>query len=255
MSIAIINSSTVVSDADGKIIVDALNLVLPRFCLDWSLPTYVASYVGLGKTTTIRTKVYILDTSDVQGALGYHDTTSDIPYGKCFAKTTLTYGGGVLMSPSKKATVSQCIAHEVFELLIDPVCNGWWDVGDGKTLFAREVCDPVEDNDLIVSVVTKPAVIPPNPWGKQNIGTPAVTAQVTLSDWILPAWSDPQNTRGPFNYMGTLKRPFSLDKGGYGIKLTVGDVGIVTAMSFGTEVTDEKKEQYLAKGRVTRRMT
>ena len=39
--------------------------------------------------------------------------------------------------------------------------------------------------------------------------------KVGLSDFILPAWSKVENKVGPFNYMKTLKKPFTIDHGGY----------------------------------------
>jgi len=236
MNVAVINSSTVVSDNEGQLIVDALNQLLPQFCQDWNLPLYTAVYIGLGKITDIFLKVNILDRSDILGIFGFHHVIDGIPYAKCFAKSVLIHDGDILSSSSKKLTVSQCVSHEVYELLVDPMCSGWWDVGDGKTLFAREVCDPVENNGITVSVVTNPKS-PPTP--------------VTLSDWILPAWTNSQNTTGPFNYLKTLKAPFTLDNGGSIIKMTLEHTGLV----FGSEVTEEKRQQYLAKAGISRRMT
>ena len=255
MSIAVINSSTLVSDADGQIMVTALNQILPQFCKDWTLPSYTAVYVGKGKTTTIPIKVFILDTSDVQGALGYHDLSGDVPYGKCFAKTVLDDGGVILYSPFGIPTLAQCVAHEVFELLVDPLCNGWWDIGDGQTLFARETCDPVESNTVVATIVITPANTVVDPKTRKIVTKPSVVQKVGLSDWILPAWSDPQNTTGPFNHLKTLKAPFTLDKGGYGIQMTGGSTGQVTAMKFGTAVTEAQKAKYSAKGRVSKRTT
>jgi len=256
MSIAIINSSTVVSDLDGQTIVTALNQILPQFCSDWSLPKYTATYIGKGKTSTIAIKVFILDTSDVQDALGYHDLSANIPYGRCFAKTVLQDGGVILYSTNSSVpTLAQCIAHEVFELLVDPLCNSWWDIGDQQTLFARETCDPVESNVVLASVVVSPATLAYNSKTHKTVVIPAVVQKVGLSDWILPAWSDPQNTKGPFNHLNTLKAPFTLDRGGYGIVMDCGTAGQVTAIKFGTGVTEVQKAKYSSKGRVFKRTT
>jgi len=255
MSIAVINASTVVSDGDGQTMVTGLNMILPRFCSDWNLQKYTAVYIPKGKSTNIAIKVFLLDTSDVQGALGYHGLSSDVPYGKCFAKTVLDNGGVTLYSPSGAPTLAQCLAHEVFELLVDPLCNSWWDIGDGQTLFARETCDPVESNTVVVTIVLTPAKTTFDPKTRKSVIKPAVVQQVGLSDWILPAWADPQNTKGPFNHMNTLKAPFTLDKGGYGIQITNGSQGQVTAMKFGEAVTDAKKAYHSARGRVTKRTT
>ena len=253
--ISIINCSSVVSDVQGSFIVQGLNMILPKFCNDWNLPLYTAVYVPKGKTSTIVKKVFLLDTSDIQSALGYHDLSSNIPYGKCFAKTLLDDGGTILYSSNSLIpTFAQTVSHEVFELLVDPLCNSWWDIGDGQTLFASETCDPVESNVVVANVLVTPAKTTYNVITKKNVvSIPAVYQLVGLSDWILPAWSDPQATKGPFNHLNTLKAPFTLDKGGYGIQLIGGQFKQVTAMIFGSEVTPQQKAKYSTKKRVLKR--
>ena len=157
--LAIINSSTVVSDADGLIITAALNTLLPQFCKDWDLPKYTAMYIAKGKQTSILLKVFLLDSSDIDGALGYHYETNNIPYGKCFAQTILDYGGVMLYSSDHSVqTFAQVVSHEVFELLGDHNANTWWDIGDGQTLYAAEACDPVQGNIVTVTITTKQSV-------------------------------------------------------------------------------------------------
>lgn len=255
MSIAIINSSTIVSDVDGQTIVSALNQILPQFCIDWSLPKYTATYIAKGKTSSITSKVFILDTSDVKYALGYHSLLGNVPYGKCFAKTVLADGGAILYSATGASTLAQIVAHEVFELLIDPLCNSWWDIGDGRTLVAKEVCDPVQGNDIIANVVMSPAKTKYDPKTLKAVTIPAVVQKVGLSDWILPAWANPQNTVGPYNRMNTLRAPFTLDSGGYVIQLAAEASGQVTAMKFGTSVTEAQKAKYSTKKRMTKKTT
>jgi len=252
--LAVINSSTVVSDVEGSLIVKALNMLLPQFCKDWNIPLTVATYIPKNQTTKVAIKIFLLDTSDVQGALGYHDLSSNVPYGKCFAKTLLTDGGVILYSKDPTVpTFAQTVCHEVFELLVDPIANGWWDIGDGQTLFASETCDPVESNAVTVSVLVSPASSGYSTIQKKVVQTPAVYQNVGCSDWILPAWSDPQ-ANGPFNHLNTLKAPFTLDKGGYGIQMTGGTTGQTTAMLVGSAVTESQKARYLAKSRVSKRI-
>jgi len=255
MSIAIINSSTILSDVDGQTIVTALNQILPRFCVDWNLPIYTAFYIAKGKTSSISTKVFILDNSDVQNALGYHYLSANVPYGKCFAKTNLLGGGVTLYSANGAPTLAQTVAHEVFELLIDPLCNSWWDIGDGRTLVAKEVCDPVQGNNLTANVVMSPAKTSYNAKTRKVVTAPAVIQKVGLSDWILPAWANPQNTVGPYNHMNTLRAPFTLDRGGYVIQLAGGTSGQVTAMRFGSDVSEAQKAKYSTKKRMTKKTT
>lgn len=225
--IAIVNVSTGVTDTDGQFIVDALNGVLPLFCGHWSLAKYTAVYVGkTAPTTTIPLKVFLMDNADIPNALGYHSLSNDVPYGKCFIKPLLKSGGVTLYSTNPKIqTFAQVVAHEVFELLVDPLCNTWWDIGDGKTLLAAETCDPVQGNVVLVNVIKN-----------------SKTTSVGMSDWILPSWTDPQRKTGPFNYMNTLKKPFSIDKGGYAIKMIGGGQGYVTGMMFGDGVSEAQRQ-------------
>ena len=249
--IAIVNISTVVSDANGSIITSAMNQVLPTFCNDWNLPLVTAVYVGLGKTTTIPLKVFLMDTSDVSGALGYHDELNNLPYGKCFAKTVLQYGPLLWTANPSVPTFAQTVCHEVFEMLIDLYCNTWAMLADNKTLYAYEVCDPVESNPLTVTVATtstssvKSKAAPFLP----TTTTTITNTKVGLSDWILPQWFNSQATRGPFNHNNTLTAPFQLSPNGYVIKTKAGTISYV----FGESVTEEHKSRILAKRRVTKR--
>jgi hypothetical protein len=253
MSIAIINSSTLVSDTDGQLIVQGLNMLLPSFCKDWLLAPQQAIYIGKGKQTNIPIKVYLLDNSDIEDVLGYHDISSNIPYGKCFVKTLLD-DGGVILFGKNVPTLAQVVSHEVFELLFDPYINLWWDIGDGRTLFASEVCDPVQSNVILVNITVTPMKKIFNNTTKKFINIPAVTQQIAFSDWILPAWSQRQNKKGPYNKLNTLKAPFTLDKGGYVIQITSGQFGQVTSMNFGENVTEHEKEVYSAHKRLVKRM-
>lgn len=253
--LAIINSSTLVTDVQGALIVKALNTLLPQFCKDWNIASTTATYIPKGKTSTIATKFFLLDSTDVQGALGYHDLSSNVPYGKCFVETVLSDGGVLLYSNDHTLpTFAQIVCHEVFELLVDPLCNRWWDIGDGQTLFASEVCDPVESNAVTVSVLVSPASSGYSTTQKKVVQIPAVYQNVGCSDWILPEWSNPQAKKGPFNHLNTLKAPFTLDKGGYGIQMTGGSAGNVFAMLVGSEVTKEQQAKYLAKLRIRKRL-
>jgi hypothetical protein len=204
------------SDSDGKSIVTAINVLLPQFCNDWGIKQVLTKYVAKGAAVPAGTplRCYILDNSDVQGALGYHDQVSDIPYAKVFVKTILDYGGTILYSINPQTpTLAQTISHEVFEMIGDLNANIWWSDATGGTLYAAEVCDPVESNIVKVTI------------------TAANLAKITIgiSDWILPAWADPQSMRGPFNHNNTIKSPLTCDTRGYLITMTAGVISYVFA--------------------------
>jgi len=197
--IALINKSISVSDIDASTMVEALNKILPKFCYDWSIAEAKVLYIPKASTIipTSAYKMYMLDTADISGVLAYHDLYLDVPYGKVFAKTILSNNGVMLYEPTlTKSTVAQTLAHEVFELLIDPRCNIWWMNYNTGTLVAAEVVDPVQNNVVVVTLTNG-----------TNVG---------ICDWILPSWQDAQNTTGPFNYLNTLTKPFEI-KNGYAI--------------------------------------
>ena len=247
--LAIINSSTKVTDAEGNFIVKAMNVLLPKFCKDWNVAPTLTTYVPKGKTTTIPRKIYLFDDATIEGVLGYHNHISgNISYGKCFVNTVLSEGGVVLYSENPMTpTVAEVVCHEVFELLVNPYCNEWWDIGDSQTLYAKEPCDPVQSNALTVSILVSAATSRYNALLRRRVQTPAVYQKVGCSDWILPAWGNPQDTKGPFNHLNTLKAPFTIDRGGYGIQMTVGSAGNVFAMVFGSAVTEEQKQRHIAR--------
>lgn len=243
--IAIINQSTVVSDINGQYIVSAMNMILPTFCGDWNIPIITAVYVGLGKTSTIPLKVFLLDNADVDGALAYHDQVNDLPYGKAFAKTVLNYGGTLLYSTNPLVpTFAQAVCHEIFELLIDMYCNMWAMLPDWSTMYAYEVCDPVESNAVTVNLVSTVST---------KVGTRTVTTSTTtkvgLSDWVLPKWFDTQATHGPYNHNNTLTAPFTLSHYGYVIVLQDGYVSYV----YGSKVSEEKKTLLKTSGDLAKR--
>lgn len=242
--IAIVNESTLVSDDDGFSMAQAMNLYLPRFCKDWKLPVFVAVYIGKKKTTNILWKVYLRDSTDHEGALGYHEQVNNISVGYVFVNTIFSYGGVMLYSPNPGTfTVSQTLCHEIFELLSDSNANLWADNWDAGSFYAYESVDPVQSN-IIKVTVTKKIVVPAKPLKLTNgkfqatkSHTQTINTVVALSDWVLPSWFDPQETKGPFNYLRTLKKPFQLDDGGYAIKLVDGNIDY----EFSSTLTETRK--------------
>lgn len=93
-TIAIQNLSTVLSDVAVKNAVAALQIQLDR---DWQ-PAWgtTATLIFYSRTQNIPNTywpIYILDNSDVSGALGYHtETNTGRPLGRVFAKTAAQYG-------------------------------------------------------------------------------------------------------------------------------------------------------------------
>jgi hypothetical protein len=126
----------------------------------------------------------IFDNADQAGALGYHDlTTTGLPIGKVFAKTTL----------DAHDLVSVTFSHEALEMLGDPDINLM--VQKGPRGYAYEVCDAVEDDSL-----------------GYDIGG------LRVSDFVYPQYFETFWKKGAakFDHLGHLTGPVpTLTKGGY----------------------------------------
>jgi len=220
--IAVVNASSLMTDADGATIVDALNLLLPTFCSDWNLMPVSAVFVPKGVLSAVPLKCLVLDTH-LTPAVGFYDVTNGTGVIKVFVKQILERGGSILNSVNNTVpTLAGAISHEVFELIADANSNMWWNSLSGASLYAAEVCDPVKANVVNVSVL--------NPDSTQQ--------EVSLSDWVLPAWADPNAKIGPFNHNNTLTKPLSVDKDGYIIVLQNGRAKYL----FSNEVVPQKNQ-------------
>lgn len=128
-------------------------------------------------------QIVLVDTSDVAGALGYHEeTAAGLPVGFVFVKTAQDAG------EAWTATLS----HEVLEQLVDPWCTyaveGLW--ARRPALIALEVADPTENGEYQI-------------------------AGAALSNFVTPEWFN-AHPRGPTDFLGALRgKSFTLDKGGY----------------------------------------
>jgi hypothetical protein len=189
-TIALVNESTVATDAEIGSIVAALQIQVSRdFAPVWGRG---AELVFAGKPANAPKGAWImaiLDDSDQAGALGYHDITSTgAPLGKVFAKSDKEYG----------LSLSVTMSHETLEMLADPEINQVifnQTTDTGGELYALEVCDAVEDDGL----------------GYMIDG-------VLVSDFVLPAWFAPSlpSERTKFDFLGHLHNPVpALMPGGY----------------------------------------
>lgn len=188
-TVAFINQSTVVTDAQLIPMVAALQIQVDRdFSPAWKIDANLV-FVPKGKVVDPNAWIiYIMDTSDQSGALGYHDLTpAGMPVAKVFAKDDL----------DNKLSVSVTLSHELLEMLVDPyIQNCVFDqTSDTEgTLYAYEVCDAPEDDKF----------------GYLING-------VLVSDFVFPTWFEsgrsPNSVR--FDFKNVLKAPFSLAPGGY----------------------------------------
>jgi hypothetical protein len=157
--IAIINESTVATDAE---IIAAVGAIGTQITRDY-MPAYGMSanlhFFSKGSNPIASMWwVAVLDNSDQAGALGYHDLTSTgLPLGKVFAASDKQFGD----------SVSVTLSHEVLEMLMDPFINLTALMGDGK-FYAFEACDAVEADGLGYAI-----------------------DGVQVSDFVLPAYFQP----------------------------------------------------------------
>lgn len=113
--------------------------------------------------------MYLFDTAEGGGYLGYHDANDNgIPQGKIYVKTAQQSG----------AQWSVTLSHEILEALCDPwgMDNFFSDSGNRKRLIAWEVCDPVEADKYAY---------------KKN--------GISVSNFVTPYWKHPFNDTGEFD--------------------------------------------------------
>lgn len=129
------------------------------------------------------------DNADEPDALAYHDEECHQPVSKVFVETTLNDGEDVAVSAT----------HELAEMLVDAPINRYASAGDGETMFAYEVCDPVEDQSFEIN-------------------------GLKMSNFVFPAYfePDPLGQTKKFDQMGSLSGPFTLTNGGYAVVTKAG---------------------------------
>lgn len=188
-TIAIVNNSTVLQDAEIAKAVAALQIQVDRdFEPIWELGANLG-FVAKGQAVPAGAWViYLMDHSDQQGALGYHDITNGgLPVGKVFA------------GDDKKYNLSWTVtlSHELLEMLLDPYINTTVFVQQSNTsgvLFAYEVCDAVEDDSFGYKI-----------------------NDVLVSDFVYPAWFEAFRAQNStqFSYGNHVHSPFEIAQGGY----------------------------------------
>jgi hypothetical protein len=189
IDIAVLNRSTVLTDAQVEPVVTALQVQVHR---DWA-PVWGTdadlTFVPAGSQPDPGAWwLVMLDDSDQADALGYHDLTDQgLPIGKVFARSDLTAG----------LQWSVTASHELLEMLGDPDINLTTFVQPSATrgtLYAYEVCDACEADQ----------------YGYQIDGT-------LVSDFVYPAWFEsfrkPASTQ--FDQGKHIAEPFRLLPGGY----------------------------------------
>lgn len=192
MLIAILNQSTVVTNADVATMTEAIaSQVQSDVAPIWGrVPAAVVFYTGPTAVPAGAHVIAIVDTIENQptGVVGFHAVNqAGRTWGVVAAQPELTNSGQVLTGDW---SVSSTLSHEVLEMFIDPSCNLWATDGKGSA-YSLEVCDPVE--------------------------APTYTVNgVSVSNFVTPSWFDPLAPAGAqFDKMGGLTAGFSILPGGY----------------------------------------
>ena len=252
LRIALINKSTVFSDNDLRTFQLWMNFALQDFCKEWQLQDVTTFVIGFGKPIPDSSdhpgsniiKLVILDNTDVQGSYGYHGVSNTLPYARVFAKTILDAGGAVLHSETNGLSIAQVISHEIFELLVNKICNMWIINEAGTAFHVAEVCDPVQGN---VFTVDKNIVNTAFGQGvlsnlSPELVMPQLKQKVHISDYVLPSWMNTSTSSRPFNKKNTLNAPLTVDGNGYSIVVKNGSVGYM----FGSNVPQALKDKQFA---------
>lgn len=207
ITVAILNQSTVLADEQVAAITSALQTQVSRdFAPVWGIDAQL-TFVPKGQSAPAGAwPLAVLDDSDQAGALGYHETQGDLPYGLAFARSDVEDG----LQPSVT------ISHELLEMLVDPWIfsvvllekAGGTAFGNGGVMLAEEVCDAVEADNYGYSI-----------------------AGVLVSDFVTPAWFGSPGTK--FDFCSHCAKPFQLLSGGYiGVRhFRAGSWGEVTAQT------------------------
>jgi hypothetical protein len=155
--------------------------------------------------------LHMLDTSDQQGALGYHDEDgNEVPFARVFVKTAQADG----------QQASEVASHELLEMATDPNINLTAPTGDLKRLYALEVGDPCQGNGYDVGA----------PEGR--------TTGVVVADFVTPAFFDPKTpATQTTDFRGALHGPFALGSKGYVSYVDLTNLGAGWQQQVGSERT------------------
>lgn len=187
--IAIINQTSVLEDADVLATVPALQIQIDRdFAPAWGI---AADLVFIGKTGIVPDNswvIYLLDHSDQQGALGYHDITPQgNPVGKVFVADDKAYG----------LSWTVTLSHEILETILDPFivnCVFSQQTNTTGTIYALEVADAVEADELAYTI-----------------------NGILVTDFCFPSWFESfrESHSTKFSFGNNVHAPFEIADGGY----------------------------------------
>ncbi len=214
MSIALINQSKSINDADVRDIADACDHQLAHeVAVAWGIKE------PLRVTMTVDATAYpfflVDEIPEAPGALAYHFVQDNgIPAGKIGVKTTL----------AARESVSSATSHEAVELQCDVFCATWSYSNRLQCLVATEACDPVQDDKYMIKV--------------------AAGHSVEVSNFVTPYYFTEDALGHPLDHLGTLTQTFGIAKGGYQIRMKGGKVENVFGSDFSREIRVGKEASH-----------
>lgn len=231
MLIAVINESSLISNAQVQLMCSAIQIQLNlHFLPAWNMKSAtVQFYSDATKVPGYAWVVSMLDNSTQAGALGYHSLDNDKVDAFIFAEPVLQNGGAVMIyNPSNPTQylVSATLSHEICEMIGDRYINTFCvgpQISEGN-LYCMEMCDAVEDGSYSVLV------------DGYSIG---------VSNFLYPSYFNQEAvlpTNAPLDYMNKLTHPFTMTSGGYMIVATFSNEGQVTAQKFGETMPAWRKD-------------
>jgi|ERR1700688_969039 len=171
MLIAILNQSTLVTNADAQTMTQAVATQMRQDVAPyWNRAP--AAVVYCSDPATIPATAHGIAISDSlkgepKGTLGYHTEQAGKLWGLAAAGPSLDSGSALLTGDW---SVSSTLSHEVLEMFVDPNCN-LWASNDAGRAYSFEVCDPVEAPTYDVN-------------------------GVSVSNFVTPSWFDAQAPAG-----------------------------------------------------------
>ena len=211
MNIYVLNKSSVLTDAQIQAWLPAFNKFVHNVQAWWPRPAQLV-WCPQEQEPSLAWKLVFADTSDQEGALGYHDLTTPDgrPISYVFAKDDEKYG----YNPTITAT------HEIAEMIADPWISETFQISNTQ-FFAKEVCDPCEADEFAYEIKVEPF--------------PAVK----VSDFVLPKWFIPGST-GQFDFTKQIDQPLKILSGGY--------MSVFTSGHGWTQITAQTTGELVAAG-------
>lgn len=184
--VALLNRTKDISDSEVERVARALQKqVHEHLAPIWGVDAQISSIKRSEAPTPGHWWLELLDESDTEGALGYHDVTPDgLPKAKVFVKLIKQFGESWSLTAS----------HELLDMLVDPRVNLLtFTHGDNEVrAYWLEIATPTQADSYSID-------------------------GVTVSNFVFPAWFESQRKAdsAQFDYLRLMHKPLEIRPGGY----------------------------------------